>query len=330
MNPKAALLAIPVLLIGSLASAATDRVYLVLLKGASALAFLDESGKTVASIPVGQHPHEMVFAADGKTLYTADNGTMRIEHVGKGGNSISIIDVAARKKLGDISLGEFHRPHGLDIDRATGRLAVTTELPDRLLIVDPQTRKIVRHYDTKGKTSHMVTLGPGARWAYVSNSTSANVSAVNLMTGDVKLIPTAERPEGSTISPNGREVYVCNREAASVSVIDTNANTESAKIQTGKGPVRIAITRDGKTLVYGLMHDKAVGIADVATRKQTAMIPLGNSPVSLTLSHDGKYAFASAEDQDIVYVVDLAAKKVAREMKLAKGSGPDPVHDWGH
>ena len=80
-------------------------MYLVLLKGASTLAWYTPDGKLVHSVPVGEHPHEMVFSADRKLLYVADNGIMRIEHAGKGGNTISIVDVAKRQRIGTISLG---------------------------------------------------------------------------------------------------------------------------------------------------------------------------------------------------------------------------------
>lgn len=307
---------------------AQSSTYLVLQKGASSLAYYTRDGKLLSTVPVGQHPHEMVFSPDRKHLYTADNGTMRIEHPGKGGNSLSIIDVAARKKIGDISLGDFHRPHGLDIDPKTGRVAVTTELPDRLHLIDPVKRSIIRSFETKGKTSHMVTLGPSAKWAYVSNSTSSNVSAINLESGEVKLIPTGERPEGSVLSKDGKEVYVCNREAEAITVIDTSKQQAIASIKTGKGPVRIALTPDGKTLVYALMHEKKVAFADPVTRRQTDYVLLPHEPVSLTVSRDGKLAFASAEEAGIVYLVSISEKKIAGEIKTEKGAGPDPVRDY--
>jgi hypothetical protein len=39
-------------------------VYMVLLKGASALAYYTSDGKLLSSVPVGQHPHEMAFSPD--------------------------------------------------------------------------------------------------------------------------------------------------------------------------------------------------------------------------------------------------------------------------
>jgi YVTN family beta-propeller protein len=304
---------------------AQTAAYLVLQKGASSLAYYTPDGKLIATVPVGQHPHEMKLSPDGKFLYTTDNGTMKIEEPGKGGNSVSIIEVQTRRKIGDIPLGDFHRPHGIDVDPKTGRLLITTELPDRLLLVDPVKRGIIKTYGTKGKTSHMVTLGPGGKWAYVSNSSSGNVSAVNLENGDVKLIETGARPEGSVLSKDGRELYVANREGAAITVIDTAKQQAIAAIKTGKGPVRVAITPDGKTLAYALMHDKKVAFADPATRRETGHVILPGLPVSCSISSDGKFALASTEETDTVYIISIAGRKIAGEIKTAKGAGPDPV-----
>jgi YVTN family beta-propeller protein len=304
---------------------AQNAAYLVLHKGASSLAYYARDGKLLATVPVGKHPHEMVFSADRKYLYTTDNGTMRIEQAGKGGNTVSIIDVAARRKTGEISLGKYYRPHGIDIDKTTGRLAVSTELPDQLLIIDPVTRGIVKTYETKGKTSHMVTFGSQAKWAYVSNSSSANVAAINLANGEVKLISTGTRPEDTVLSRDGKQLYVANREAASITVIDTSKQQAIANIPTGKGPVRLALTPDGKTLVYALMHDKKVAFADAAARRETDSVALPGEPVSCALSLDGKFAIASTEATDAVYVISIADKKIAAVIKTPKEAGPDAV-----
>ena len=306
---------------------AASGVYLVLLKGASALSFVSAEGKVEATIPVGQHPHEMAFSPDRKLLYTTDNGTMRIEHAGSGGNTVSIIDLATRKKIGEIALGQYRRPHGIDVDPSTGMIAVSTELPDQLLILDPNKRAVVKHFDTKGKTSHMVKFGPGAKWAYVSNAGSGNVSAINLSNGEVKLIETGERPEGSVLARDGKELYVCNREGASITVIDTSTNSAVARIATGKGPVRVTITPDGGTLVYALMHEKKVAFANPRTRQQTDYVLVPAELVSCNLSQDGSVAFASGETTDNVYMVSLKTKKIVGELKLTKDSGPDPVFE---
>jgi YVTN family beta-propeller protein len=315
-------------LLASAAANAETPMLLVLLKGANALGYYTMEGKLVATVPVGEHPHEMVLTPDGKTLYITDNGTMRIEHAGKGGNTISIVDVHARKRVGRINLEKNYRPHGIDYHDTTKRIAVTTENPDRLLIVEAEDKRILRSFDTKGKTPHMVSFGPyntGPQWTFVSNSGSASVAAIQSTTGEVKLIPTGERPEGSVLSKDGSQLYVTNRESASITVIDTGRQAAVSEIKTGKGPVRIGITPDGRYLVYALMHERKIEITDLETRRPVAQIGVEGQPVSLTVSRDGKYAFASSEEIDTVHIISLEERKLVRSFQTAKGAAPDPV-----
>jgi len=301
---------------------------LVLHKGHSSLGFYSDNGNHIASVPVNQHPHEMVFSADGRMAYTTDNGTMRIEQAGTGGNTVSIIDLGLRKKVGEISTGEFRRPHGIHWIPATGMILVSTELPDQLLLIDPKQRKVVRTWPTGGKTAHMVVSTPDGKRAFISNSVSANVSAIDLTTGRIALIPTGARPEGSTISRDGKRLYVCNRDGSQVSVIDTEAQKVLRNIRSSGGPVRIALTPDEKFVVWGLLNEQGVEWADTATGQVVGKVDLKaelGQIVSLHLSHDGKIAYAANENMDTVYAVSLGEKKLIRSFKTAKGHSPDPV-----
>lgn len=313
------LLLLPLALLGQ------DPTLLILHKGGSSLGFYSPRGQLLATVPVGQHPHEMVLSADGKTVYITDNGVMKIEDEGAGGNTISIVDIATRKKTGEIVLGQFRRPHGIAIDRLTGLLFVTTELPDQLLVIEPQHASVLRNVGTGGKTSHLVALGSGSRWAFVSNCSSNNVSAIDLVSGEFELIPTGARPEGSVMSANRRLLYVANREAARITIIDTGKRAVVGEIPSGRGPARIAMTPDGKHLVYACMHDQTVEVADPVKRKVLWKVRLGGRPVSLSVSPDGRRAYASALESDTVYVVSLGERKIVRAIKTAPGSGPDPV-----
>src|SRR5882762_11646887 len=113
-------------------------------KVSHSVGFYRADGAYIASIPVGKHPHELVLSPDGKFLYVSDNGMLWMTDPGEGGNTISIVDVGQRKRIGAIDLGNYRRPHGLDLDPRTGRMVVTVENPDGLLLIDQAPRKIVR------------------------------------------------------------------------------------------------------------------------------------------------------------------------------------------
>jgi YVTN family beta-propeller protein len=306
---------------------------LILHKADSSLGFYSAGGKLEKRVPVNQHPHEMVISPDGRFAYTTDNGTMRIEQAGTGGNTVSIIDLVKREKVGEISTGDFRRPHGIAWIARTGQLLVSTELPDKLLLIDPRTRAIVKKFDTQGKTAHMVTVDAKGDWAFVSNSSSSNVSAINLETGAVTLIPTGPRPEGSVLSPDGKWLYVCQRDSSGIAMIDTATRKLKRTLDSGKGPVRIDVTPDGRYVVYGLLDERAVGWTDTRSGKVSGRVELPatlGQIVSLHLSHDGRTAYAANENMHRAYAVDLKAKRLKQEFQLEGVMGPDPVMEQPH
>jgi YVTN family beta-propeller protein len=299
--------------------------FAVVEKAAGFVGFYSEDGRRVGEVKAGNFPHEGVLSWDGRWLYVTDNGVLWMTDEGEGDNTVTVIDVGAMRKAGTIDLGPFRRPHGIALDASSGRLLVTTERPHGLLMIDAAARKVLRDYDVKGKSPHMVTLGPGGQWAYVSNTDSDAVAAVHLKTGQVKLIPTAGGPQGGVQAPGGDRLYVVCGRGNRITVIDTAHQEAAGTIQTGQGPGRIAMTPDGKTLVYNLQGDQAVGFADVASGKQVATIALGGRPLSLTLARDGQRAFSSVQDQDKVFVISVPERRILRVFNTPKGAGPDPV-----
>jgi YVTN family beta-propeller protein len=306
-------------------AASAEPAFLVSQKAASSIGFYTWEGILVAEVPVGAHPHEIVESTDGRFLYITDNGTMAIEQAGEGGNTVSILDIAARRKIGEVDLGRYHRPHGIAVNPVTGEVLVTSENPDRLLIVNPETREVIRDFDTKGETPHIVAASRDGKRAFVSNARSGTVAAIDLASGEVTLIPAGSRPEGSVLSRDGRFLYVANRESNEISIIDTAKNENVGSIKTGQTPVRVKLTPDEKLLVYALMDDNKVGFADVEAREEIALVDLTGPPVSLEVSGDGKYALAGAQEADTVYVISIADRKVVQQFKTSEGAGPDPA-----
>src|SRR5437868_7141759 len=137
--------AIIFLLLAAIAQAA-DRPYLAIIeKVAGAVGFYSEDGKQLSLVKVGPFPHEAVLSKDGRLLYVSDNGVLWMTEDTLGYNAISVVDVRAMKKLYDIDLGRFHRPHGIAL--VGDRLLATTERPFGLIMVDPAARRVVRDFD---------------------------------------------------------------------------------------------------------------------------------------------------------------------------------------
>jgi DNA-binding beta-propeller fold protein YncE len=294
-------------------------------KKAGAVGFYSPAGQRLAGVKIGEHPHEIVVAPDGRTAYISDNGILWMQYAGEGGNTISIVDLRSRMKLGTIDLGNYRRPHGMDIDPKRNRLVSTIENPDGLLLIDLAARKVIRKYDVQGEDPHMVFLSPDGEVAFVSNTSTATLAAIHLESGKTKLIPTDKRPQGAVLSQDAKLFYLTNSEGNSITIIDIARQENIGRISTGQGPNRIALLRDGKTLVYSMQAGESVGFADIPSRKQTAEIKLPGPPLSLSLSPDGNYAYIGVQDQDTVAIVSTRDRKIVRTFKTPAGAGPDPV-----
>ena len=298
----------------------------VVEKVSGKVGFYSPTGDRTSEVKVGVYPHEIVRSLDRKSLYVTDNGILWMQYAGKGGNTISIVDVATRAKTGVIDLGEYRRPHGMAVHPVTGQLVVTIENPDGLLLVDPQQRKVIRKFDVQGKSPHMVLFGPGGKRAYVSNTNSGTLASIDIATGKTTLIPTGKYPQGGVLSPDEKTIYLTNAESNKIALIDTVTDKVTGEIATATYPNRVTITPDGKTLVYSLgQTGEAVGFADVATRKQTGTIPLHGQPLSLTLSKDGKFAFSGIQSQGKIHVINVSQRKILRTITTPKDAGPDPA-----
>lgn len=313
------------LLTGAAVLAAQPAQLMVGQKVSGTVGFYSLEGKQLASVPVGKHPHEIALSPDGAWAYVTDNGILWMTDPGEGGNTVSVIDVRRRVRAGVIDLGKYRRPHGIDVDARTGRLVVTVENPDGLLLIDPKQKKVLRAYDVKGEAPHMVKLGAGGEWAYVSNTKSATLAAIHLATGKVNLIAAGARPQGAALSKDGRLLYLTNSDGNSISIIDTAAKRQVGTIPTGKGPGRIALTPDGSQLVYNLQAGNAIGFADPVRRVQTAVVQLEGPPLSLRLSADGETAYAGVQSLDRIFVISVKQRKIMRIIDAVKGSGPDAV-----
>ncbi|GAB4407971.1 MAG: hypothetical protein OHK0021_18730 [Bryobacter sp.] len=297
----------------------------VVEKKGHALGFYSRDGVRQGGVALKQHPHELLYSRDKKFAYVTENGMLWMTDPGKGGNSIAIVDLAARKLSGRIDLGDNYRPHGMAIHPRTGHLVVTVEGPAGLLLVDPVARKVLKRYDTKGQAPHMVTLDPAGEVAWVSNSGSGTLAGVNLNTGEVKLIEAGKNPQQSVMRKDGKFLYLTVSESNVIHEIETARGRIMRSIPTGNFPARLAFYNNEKGLIYNTI--KGVAWADLTVGKEVARAELPGRPLSMLLSKDGRQAYLGIQDEDQIAIADVVAKKVVRYLKTPAGSGPDPVLD---
>jgi YVTN family beta-propeller protein len=311
----------------ALAGAASAQTLIVLNKSDHEAALVNPATlKVTARLATGKGPHEVAVSADGRMAFVSNYGAYGVFRPGEQrqqpGETITVLDLKARKVAATWTLGEFKRPHGIVVSRDGKRLWVTVEENKAVLEIETSSGKIVKSWKTDQETSHMVVPTLDEKKLYVSNIRSGSVSVITRATDEVKTIVTAAGTEGSAIAPDGKEVWVTNRGANTISVIDTASDTVKETFDSGgKMPIRVKFTPDGKEVLVSNAQSNMVSVFNAKTRALLAKIEVGVVPVGIQMTPDGKRAFVANTNANKVSVIDIAARKVARTFET--GAEPD-------
>jgi YVTN family beta-propeller protein len=298
-------------------------VILVVQKSDHSLGYYDfNTLEELARVPVDPFPHEFAISADRRTAYLANFGVALAEHPGPGGNTISIVDIPGRKRVGMVQCGDYRRPHDVTLD-GTGTLYACSEATGYLLVVrDPLSGRFDHAIPTRGDGSHMVSVLRDGSVAFCGNMGSGTVSALfpNEPDRAAVVLPAGSHAEGLALDAEERRLYVMNRESAEISVIDVARLAVEGTIKTPPGPVRVC--RDGERLLVALYHGCGLLTVDLTDPAKQRVVPLPAKAISVSYHAPSGTALLSCHDQR-VYLVDVAAGKVARS--FAARLDPDPA-----
>lgn len=298
-------------------------VIVVVQKGDHSLGYYDiATGTELGRTLLDAFPHEFALGPDQRLAYCCHFGLALAEESGPGGNTISIVDLTAQRRVGTIDCGEWRRPHGIAFD-GRGRLYVLSEGTNTLLVVDdPTSGRPSATWPTGGEGSHIVTVTADGEKAFCSNMVSGTVTVVFPRDPDrpTVIVPVGCRPEGSVLDPGQRYLYVVNRESAGISIIDVRTLKLARTIQTPPGPVRICFDDVG-TLLVPLYHRKAIGRFDPDGTCR-ALIDVPGAPISIAFHPPSQTVLASLHG-DIVVLVDLNSFRI--RATFATRSDPDPL-----
>jgi YVTN family beta-propeller protein len=153
--------------------------------------------------------------------------------------------------------------------------------------------------------------------------------------------PQAAAP-APAVNPNGPRIYVSDETGRDVVVIDPDAGQVVARIEVGKRPRGVRLSKDGKQLFIALSGspiggpgvdesklppaDRAadgIGLVDVASGKLVRKFKSGPDPESFDISPDGKFIYVSNEDAAEMSALDLSTGEIVQRVKV--GEEPEGV-----
>lgn len=304
-------------------AAFAQKEILILQKNANSVGYYDAKGKPLASVPVGVKPHEFERSADGKLLYVTNYGVGSYTDRVPGGNTISIIDIAKRKAVGEIHLGEYRRPHGIARGKS-GRLYVTCDFPASLLVIDPVRKSIVKRYALDQKLPHMVAVTADETKAFTANAGSGTITAITLGSKpQQKNIQVGGVPMGLALDPPEKLLFATTQSGDTVALIDPAENVVKETINIPGGPCRLQFTPDGKQVIFTLIGAGGVSIVDTASRKEVHRFEVGKAAEGVLVDPFQNVLYVTAQGDDKAFKYSLKNWKPLLEFKTE--AAPDPV-----
>ena len=327
---RSILLVLPLVVVGIVASraefmsvsAASRGVLLVANKGDQALGIIDpDSGKQVATVPEGGTTgHEVIASPDGRLAYVPIYGNSGVGKPGTDGNNLVIVDIAARKVIGNLTFSHGIRPHCPMFSPKDGLLYVTTEIDNSVTAIDPHTLKIVGSIPTGNPESHMLAITHDGHYGYTANVGSGTVSVLDMESRKkIDVISVAPMVQRISISVDDRLVFTSDQTKPQLAVIDTRTRKVSKWIPLPASGYGTAPTPDGKWLVIAIPSTKQVAVVNLKTMKVDHTIDVPASPQEVLVRPDGAVAYVSCDASHKVAEIRTSDWSVSRLIDAGAG-----------
>ncbi len=300
---------------------AAEPVLIVVNKHEDTLALVNpRTLKVVEKIPVGHDPHELVITPDRRFAY--------LSNYAEPGNTVSLVDLVARRHVRQIPTGRYVRIHSAAI-APEGRFAYFTAGQTGFVVeIDTRENKVTRGIPTHGDISHMVEVSPDGKRLYTANIETQNVSVIDRASGQlIAQVKCDKGCEGITFTPDGKTLWAANQDAGNITLIDVATSKVIDTLPCPGKPLRIRFTKDGRrALVSNWLAQGEVVVIDVPAQREIKRLRVGNQPIGLLITPDEDRAFVTNMSSDEVHVIDLRTLEVAGRFET--GKGPDAMAWW--
>ena len=314
-----------------------DEVYVVNAQpgaGAGSVSVIDtRKNVVVATILVHREPASISVDATGRLAYVANTGA----------NSISVLDLEARRSIGQVKTVD--RPKDAVISPDGRTLVVTSRVNGitSIYAADPLGTLNLRatFKGCAGATGGVIL--PDSSKAFIACSDGRQVMAVSLalasnswaakqdesLTRDhvVAMLNVGKNPTELTLKPDGGEVFVSNRGSDSVSEIATQTNDVGSTYPIGDKPAHGVVSASNSALWISNSGADSLSLYSIDDgRLVSTNIHTGDAPDVLAFSADEHLLLAADGKTGDVAVIRTASQLgPALFTMLPAGGGPDAM-----
>ena len=191
--------------------------------------------RILGTIPTGKGPTGLTFSRDGAYAYVSNQGD----------RTVTVIDTSSHRTIKSIPVGP--NPHFLVVG-PEGRIWGSNTGSDNVYVIDPASQSIVGTLKV-GPSPQQIAFGykglAGPN-AYITVGGMNKVLVAGGEPGNMRIleeIPVGDRPNGIWANPQGTRVFVVHEGSNDLYVIDTGTATVLAKVDVGRKPIRVVVSR---------------------------------------------------------------------------------------
>src|SRR5436190_10964391 len=305
------------------ASTPQQCILLVANKGDHTLGIVDpDAGRQIATVPEeGITGHEVAASPDGQLAFVPIYGNSGVGKPGTDGSNMVVIDIAARKIVGNVDFGHGVRPHCAVFGPKDGLLYVTTELDSAITIIDPRALKIVGTIPTGQLESHMLAISPDGERGYTANVGPGTVSVLDMKARkNLAVIPVSGEVQRISVSVDGRIVFTADQTKPQLAVIDTSSSKLKTWIPLPAPGYGTAPTPDGRWLVVAMPSANKVAVVDLHAMKVAQTIDVPAAPQEVVIRPGGQFAYVSCDASHKVAAIRTSDWKVANLIEAGGGA----------
>jgi YVTN family beta-propeller protein len=265
-----------------------------------------ENNSVVAAIPVHRQPLSIELDPTGALAYVANSGS----------NTISVLDLKARREISEIRAGD--EPVAARISPDGKTLVVANRRGGSVSIVEPAAQSVRAVFEGCPGASDIVMV-PDSSKAFVACAAGHQVMVIALARPKDNpaqpdrlqtLMDVGQAPVQLALKPDGGELFVLNSLSDSISEVVTSTNDVGGAYMIGDDPVRGLVSSDNALLYVGNLHSQVVTVYAIDDGRLLGSIRVGDGPSALAFSNSGYLLFAVDARSGDVAVVRTASRSL--------------------
>jgi hypothetical protein len=125
------------------------------------------------------------------------------------------------------------------------------------------------------------------------------------------------------VNSTGTIAVVAERDRAKAAIIDLTANTVTAEVPVGGGPVAVAIA--GNVALVVNQQDDTVSVFSLSNLLQVTNVPVQHGPRGIAIDATGARAFVTDQQTGNISVIDIAGRSVVDTIVLGAAVRPQAI-----